>query len=111
MKFLFDENISYRIVKKLAEIIPDCLHVSRTGLEMPPSDANIWKYAKENGFVIVTFDEDFEDLSNLYGFPPKVIILRLGNSSTQSITDAILLKMLDIEQFYVSGSYGLLEIF
>ena len=58
MKLLFDQNISYRILKKIGEDFPGPAHVTRTGLNRP-SDLQIWEYAKTNGFIIVTFDEDF----------------------------------------------------
>lgn len=74
MKLLFDENISYRILKYLIDIFPESLHISRIGVSFPVSDRIIWEYAKKNDFVIVTFDENFEAFANLYGFPPKVII-------------------------------------
>jgi Uncharacterized protein conserved in bacteria len=35
-------------------------------------DIDIWKFAKENGFVIVTQNSDFNDLNSLYGFPPRL---------------------------------------
>lgn len=111
MKVLFDENISYRIVKKLTHLFPDCLHISRAGLNMPAPDMAIWKYAKQNDYMIITFDEDFEDLANLYGFPPKIIILRLGNSSTNLVASTLLAKITEIEAFYLSDTYGLLEIY
>ncbi|MEZ4903474.1 MAG: DUF5615 family PIN-like protein [Spirosomataceae bacterium] len=111
MKVLFDENISYRIVKKLTHLFPECLHISRSGLSMPASDIDIWKYAKQNDFMITTFDEDFEDLANLYGFPPKIIILRLGNASTNTVVSTLSAKIKEIETFYLSDTYGLLEIY
>lgn len=111
MKLLFDENISYRIVKQLIEIFPESLHVSRIGVSFPISDRIIWEYAKKNQLVIVTFDEDFESLANLYGFPPKVIILKLGNSSTKVIASVLTSKVIDLEHFYLSKTHGLLEIF
>lgn len=111
MRLLFDENISYRIVKQLINIFPESLHVSRIGVSLPISDRIIWEYAKKNDFVIVSFDEDFESLANLYGFPPKVVILRLGNSSTKTIASVLTSKASDIENFYLSETYGLLEIF
>jgi predicted nuclease of predicted toxin-antitoxin system len=61
--------------------------------------------------MIVTFDEDFENLSNIYGFPPKVILLRLGNVSTESAMTVLLKQMADIEQFFDSDIYGILELF
>lgn len=111
MRLLFDENISYRIVKQLIDIFPESLHVSRIGVSLPISDRIIWEYAKKNDFVIVSFDEDFESLANLYGFPPKVVILRLGNSSTKIIASVLTSKASDIENFYLSDTYGLLEVF
>lgn len=111
MRLLFDENISYRIVKQLINIFPESLHVSRIGVSLPISDLIIWEYAKKNDFVIVSFDEDFESLANLYGFPPKVVILRLGNSSTKIIASVLTSKASDIENFYLSDTYGLLEVF
>jgi predicted nuclease of predicted toxin-antitoxin system len=111
MRLLFDENISYRIVKQLIDIFPESLHVSRIGVSLPISDRIIWEDAKKNDFVIVSFDEDFESFANLYGFPPKVVILRLGNSSTKIIASVLTSKASDIESFYLSDTFGLLEIF
>jgi predicted nuclease of predicted toxin-antitoxin system len=35
------------------------------------SDLEIWSYAKNNNYTIVTFDADFIDLANLKGSPPE----------------------------------------
>lgn len=111
MKLLFDDNISYRIVKKISNAFPNSLHVSRTGLIIPAPDRVIWEYARQNNYLIVTFDEYFEDLSGLYGFPPKVIILRMGNATTQMISQTLQARKVEIEAFYSSDIYRLLEIF
>ena len=85
MKLLFDANIFYRIVKKLQKDFSNSLHVSRTGLNPPISDRMIWQFARQNDFLIVTYDEDFYELSNLYGSPLKsfgcVLVMRLFNLS------------------------------
>lgn len=111
MRLLFDENISYRIIKQVVGTFSESLHVSRIGVSFPISDRIIWEYAKKNDCVIVTFDEDFESLANLYGFPPKVIILRFGNATTKHIASILISKSADIHLFYSSDTYGLLEIF
>jgi predicted nuclease of predicted toxin-antitoxin system len=49
------------------------------------TDKQIWNYAKENDYNIVTFDADFYDLVTLYGHPPKIIWLRLGNTSSRNL--------------------------
>lgn len=84
MKLLFDQNLSFRLVKKLEAYFPDSGHVRLLGMD-EDDDRLIWQYAKDNDFTIVTQDADFEMFSPLYGFPPKVIWLRCGNTATANI--------------------------
>ena len=49
------------------------------------SDTDIWTFAKENNYTIVTFDADFADITNIKGSPPKIIWLRSGNKTTKNI--------------------------
>ena len=72
MKLLFDQNISFRIVKQLIDLFPDCKHVSDCGL-MDCDDSEIWEYARNYEYSIVTFDSDFYDISLINGHPPKII--------------------------------------
>ncbi|MBI3902190.1 MAG: DUF5615 family PIN-like protein [Nitrosomonadales bacterium] len=80
MKLLLDENLSRRIVPLLQAEYPGSSQIALLKLETT-SDREIWEYAKNNGFVIVTRDSDFHELSTLYGAPPKVIWLKAGNQS------------------------------
>jgi predicted nuclease of predicted toxin-antitoxin system len=84
MKLLFDQNLSFRLAKKLEEYFPDSAHVRLLGMDQD-DDTLIWEFAKNNNFIIVTQDADFESLSQMYGFPPKVIWLRCGNTATSNI--------------------------
>lgn len=84
MKLLFDQNISYRMVERLDRAFPDSNHVRLLGLDRA-SDEEIWNYARKHEFLIVTQDSDFYEMSLLYGFPPKIIWLRCGNTSTSSV--------------------------
>ena len=59
-------------------------HISTLGL-LNCNDIEIWNFAKKEGFIIVTFDSDFYDLSILNGCPPKIIWLRTGNLTTNQI--------------------------
>ncbi len=70
MKLLFDQNISFRITRKINPIFPDSKQVRELGLE-DISDIGIWNFAKTNGFVIVTFDADFADIANINGVHQK----------------------------------------
>lgn len=89
MKLLFDQNISFRITKKIQSFFSDCLHVSDCSLN-DCEDQVIWKYAKDNDFVIVTFDSDFYDLSMINGHPPKIIWIRTGNLTTNEIAQLMI---------------------
>ena len=48
-------------------------------------DIDIWVHARDSGFAIVSKDNDFQQMSFLYGAPPKVIWIRRGNCSVQDI--------------------------
>lgn len=52
MKLLFDQNISFRILKRVIDFIPSANQVRMLGLENA-KDIEIWNYARENGYTIV----------------------------------------------------------
>jgi predicted nuclease of predicted toxin-antitoxin system len=75
MKLLFDENLSYKLADRIADLFPGSSHVSREQL-LQAQDREIWEYAKRNEFCIVTADADFYELATALGPPPKVVWLR-----------------------------------
>lgn len=77
-KLLFDNNVSHRILPRIANIFPASKHVVLVNLD-ESSDLEVWKFGKSNQFTIVTKDSDFNDLVILKGVPPKVIWLKMGN--------------------------------
>jgi predicted nuclease of predicted toxin-antitoxin system len=112
MKLLLDQNISYRIVSKIQDIYPDSRQVRELGLENL-KDLAIWSYAKDNEYCIVTFDSDFYDLGLIKGSSPKVIWLRIGNTSTQNIEKVLRQNFDLIKTFLTDPNYkeiGCLEI-
>jgi predicted nuclease of predicted toxin-antitoxin system len=111
MKLLLDANISWRLAAKLKLHFEECFHVDYIGLNVPATDTEIWNYALANGFIIVTNDEDFLNLVNMQGFPPKIILLKTGNQ-TNTYIEALLIKhKADIHSLYESADYGILELF
>ncbi|RZJ71905.1 DUF5615 family PIN-like protein [Flavobacterium sp.] len=98
MKLLFDQNISFRIVRLLKDHFSDCKHVSDVKLQNS-KDFEIWQFAEKENFTIVTFDPDFYDLSMVRGFPPKIIWLRMGNILTAELADLMIKNKLAIEDF------------
>jgi predicted nuclease of predicted toxin-antitoxin system len=57
VKLIIDENLSRRLVARLADLFPGSIHVTDVALEQSP-DASVWEYAKANGFTILTADAD-----------------------------------------------------
>ncbi|MHA7838025.1 MAG: DUF5615 family PIN-like protein [bacterium] len=72
MKLLFDENVSFKLAEKLADVYPESAHVRSVGLT-GARDHDIWDFASAEGFTIVSKDDDFRQLSILRGAPPKVM--------------------------------------
>ncbi len=98
MKLLLDHNLSYKLVGRLADLFPDSEHVRNVNLP-EADDRTIWDYARANGLAIVSKDEDFHQLSFLYGAPPKVVWVRLGNRTTSDIEQALRRHHTDLLQF------------
>ena len=69
MKLLFDENLSRKLVVRLAQLYPESAHVAEFGLLESP-DREIWEFAKAGNFVIVSTDADFYALATTIGPPP-----------------------------------------
>ncbi len=88
MKLLFDQNLSPRLPRLLADIFPGGAHVRELGMK-EATDTQIWQYAKTNGFAVVSKDSDFQARSLLLGHPPKFIWLRVGNCPVKTVEDLL----------------------
>jgi predicted nuclease of predicted toxin-antitoxin system len=80
---LLDNNLSYRLLAKIAELYPGSTHVARLGMDTA-SDDEIYRLASARGVIVVTKDQDFVSM----GRPAtgaKVVRLRTGNTSTAAI--------------------------
>jgi predicted nuclease of predicted toxin-antitoxin system len=85
--------------------------VSRTGLPVPADDRQIWEWAKTNEYIVITNDENFYRFAGVLGFPPKVVMLRTGNQSTQSHAALLLQHFVDIQTLADSPESGVLELY
>lgn len=109
MKLLFDENLSPKLVVNLSDVFPESKHVDRIGLG-GESDSVVWKYAKENGYILVSKDSDFYDKSVLFGHPPKVIWIRRGNCSVRTCELILRIKVDAIKAFNNDKELSFLQI-
>ena len=96
MKLLFDENLSPKLPDLLATLFPDSAHVRECELLGLP-DEDVWEYARANGFTIVSKDSDFQQRSLLYGHPPKIVWLRIGNCTRRQLIQLITSHERDIQ--------------
>ncbi len=71
MKPLLDENLSRRAVPFLQDAFPGSTQIALLGMENT-DDRTIWRYAKDNDFMIVTKDADFFEMASIISWecPP-----------------------------------------
>ncbi|MBE9216773.1 DUF5615 family PIN-like protein [Plectonema cf. radiosum LEGE 06105] len=110
MKILFDQNLSRKLVKRLADIFPNASHVQFHGLT-EASDSEIWEFAKNQEFCIVTQDADYAERSRLYGSPPKIIWLRCGNVPTSQVEYILRTGIEAIEELMHNPILDCLELY
>ena len=84
MKLLFDQHLSVRLVNTLADLFPGSNQLRPLGLDRVDDDV-IWRFARDQEFIIVSKDRDLNDLAIRLGPPPKVIWLRVGNCPTSLV--------------------------
>lgn len=111
MNLLLDANISWRLKKLIENHFAKIIHADDLPFKQPVTDLQIWNYAKENDCIIVTNDEDYFNLSVLYSFPPKIILLKTGNQKTLQVSSLLIKHYSDFEALIKSDEYGVLEIY
>ena len=109
MKLRFDENLSRRLVVRLAELYPDSAHVVEFDLLESP-DREIWEFSKASDFVIVTTDSDFYGLAITIGPPPKVVWLRRWTHPTRDAERILRREAIRITEFSADPELGVLVL-
>lgn len=109
MKLLLDENISLKLVKFLLDDFPESSHIDYLQMQ-GATDTDIWEYAKKEEYIIVSKDNDFRQRIFLFGSPPKVIWLSVGNGGTKTLKDVLLKNTNKIKNFAESPTESLLVL-
>jgi predicted nuclease of predicted toxin-antitoxin system len=109
MKLLLDQNISFRLCRKVAHVYPDSEHVGTIGLATA-GDREIWQYAGKHNFILVSFDADVAEMAALLGPPPKVIWLRCGNQPS-AVIERLLLQRHEVIAAFEHDPAACLEIY
>lgn len=109
MKLLFDENLSRKLVVRLADLYPDSAHVADANLLESP-DREIWEFAKAGNFIIVSTDSDFYELATAIGPPPKVVWLRRWTHPTRDAERVLRREAIRIAEFAADSELGVLVL-
>ncbi len=109
MRLLFDQNLSPRLVRLLSDVYSECSHVQELGMDKS-SDTDVWNYAAEHGYTIVSKDSDFHQRSLLLGAPPRVIWIRQGNCSVTDTADLLRKSFITVEHFHMREEKAFLAL-
>lgn len=92
---LVDNQLPVALARYLSAKGYSSLHVRDVSMA-DADDRAIWAYAAQQGWTIVSKDEDFQDLAIRLGPPPQVVWVRLGNCRKQALFDVFDRLMLSI---------------
>ena len=87
-KFLVDENISpqtAQFLRGLGLVVSDVREVGLRG----QNDEAVYKYAKDNGLILITFDQDFSYLYLSRKDLAGLIVLRVHPQTLENINSAL----------------------
>ena len=108
MRLLFDENLS-QLALLLDDLFPHSIHVREVSLKAA-DDPLVWEYARDNDLTLVSKDSDMHQRSFVFGPPPKVIWVRLGNCSTLQVEQLLRLHSNAIEAFHEDAYASFLSL-
>ena len=106
---LFNQNLPPSLPRRLADLYPGSVHVKDINLAVV-GDNPIWDYAKDRSLIVATKDTDYRDLSHRLGYPPKVVLIRLGNCSRDAVVSLLRERYADILALQRDERRGLLEL-
>lgn len=102
MRILLDQNLSPKLIRKLADIFPgleSVYHHNLLGVADPP----IFQWARQQQIhAIISSDRDFVDLAERLGSPPKVIRIKRCDFPSSVIEQLIRREAIRIYEFLQS---------
>jgi predicted nuclease of predicted toxin-antitoxin system len=110
MRFLLDENVSYRVTPHLKAAGHDAVHVSEIGLTST-DDSVILVRARDEERVIVTGDHDFVQMLFASGdMRPSLVLVREVETLTSAELAALLRAALsaELEEALTAGAVAVL---
>jgi predicted nuclease of predicted toxin-antitoxin system len=109
VRFLGDMGVSPATIRALNEFQHDAVHVRQLGMARA-SDASILAKAREDGRIVLTFDLDFGEIMAAGGANgPSVIIFRLHDQSSASVTPRLMKVLAACENKLLAGAIIVVE--
>lgn len=87
MKFLIDNQLPQLLAAYLNRRGHESTHVIELKLD-EADDKDLWKYAQQDGFILITKDEDFIFLASRPGDSGRMVWVRLGNCRNAALIEA-----------------------
>jgi predicted nuclease of predicted toxin-antitoxin system len=103
VKFLVDANLPPRLCVWLRSQRHEAEHLFDRNL-LTATDTQIWERGRRESLIIFSKDVDFYDRALLFGAPPQVVHVAVGNCSNARLFEVLADEWADIERALVSGS-------
>lgn len=102
VRFLIDAQLPVGLVNLFTEAGHEAIHVAKVGL-LSASDSEVRAYAAKRGMVIVTKDEDFTTLRSFSTNAPRVVWVRIGNTTNRALEARMRSLMAEILEAFAAG--------
>ncbi|MCO6476965.1 MAG: DUF5615 family PIN-like protein [Phaeodactylibacter sp.] len=86
MRFIIDAHLPKSLAKAFANLGHSVIHTSELPAGNATDDNDIISVAADDG-IVVSKDEDFYQSFLLYGKPPQLIHVKVGNMRLKEVTD------------------------
>jgi predicted nuclease of predicted toxin-antitoxin system len=103
VKFLVDANLPPHLCSWLSSRGHEAEHVFELNL-LTATDTELWERARRDDLVIFSKDVDFYDRALLFGMPPQVVHVAVGNCSNSRLFTMLASEWQEIERALLSGS-------
>jgi len=103
VKFLVDANLPPRLCVWLRSQRHEAEHLFDRNL-LTATDTQICERGRVKSFIIFSKDVDFYNRALLFGTPPQVVHVAVGNCSNTRLFSVLASEWDDIERALVSGS-------
>ena len=103
MRFLVDANLPPHLCHWLRSRGHEAEHLADLNL-LRATDTQLWERGKNHQVVIFSKDVDFYDRALLFGTPPQVLHVAVGNCSNARLFHILDSEWSDVEAALLSGS-------